>query len=135
MRRSERPCGEQGCILADLPGDRMNFCCLKRLIQTERWQNGGKSFCQHCFPCPWWPDHDHVVSSSCGNLQCPFDIFLTLYIFEIRVVGIEFALKHFACVDHKRLDLQFTFKKINCLPECIYADDVEVIDDRCLAGI
>ena len=68
------------------------------------------------------------MPSGSSNLQCPFDIFLPLYICKIYFKIILCIVKFFSCIYNYRLQTGFVvFKKINHFIYMCYTKYLQVI--------
>jgi site-specific DNA recombinase len=70
VRRTKR--ARTDYVLADQSGDRINFCHLERLVNSERRQYCRQRPGEQCFARTGRSAHDNIVSAGRGNFQSAF---------------------------------------------------------------
>src|SRR5260221_102073 len=127
MRSTKWPCGEQRSFSSNLSCHRMDFGSFKGFIQREWRKNSRKPFRQHCFSSSGRTNQNCVMAASGSDLQGTLDVLLTLHVFEVALVTVDFALKDFASINRERFYFFLSFNKGNCLFEIFHANDFEVV--------
>src|ERR1700722_20934875 len=84
MWRPKWSMGPQSLLRVQNARDRVNLRCFKRLFESERRQNRRQPLGQHRFSRARRSDHQNIVSTRGGDLECTLCYLLSAHIFEVE---------------------------------------------------
>ena len=98
-------------------------------------ENAWKTFSHHRFATSGCTYHDEVMTSGCGDFECSFYAFLSLYIGKIeRKIGLA-PVKFFTGIHKSGFQGTVAVEELNDFGDIFYAKNFQVVDDCCFTGI
>lgn len=104
-------------------------------MQVQRGQYGRHALGQHGFTCTGRANQYHVVATGGGNLQCPLNVLLPLYIGKIQVIEGQVVEEFLSGVDDNLLRLAGAFKKVHHFLQVLHPIYLDIVYYGRFAGV
>ena len=134
MGRAERSRGHKRFFAIEQTGNAVDLCRLDGFFERHRWNDGRDALGQHRLARAGRPDHQDVVTTGDGHFDRTFDVALALHVAKIDIVVLVAGEKH-AEIAAGWKQRNFTAQKLKCLPQILYAVDVDLVHHGGLARV